>query len=65
MALSLPALISVIMFIFMPESPKFLMTQGKYEEALKVFQMVHRINSGKSNCYPVSNSILYVNKENF
>lgn len=38
----------------MPESPKFLMTQGKNNEALEVFRTVHRINSGTNACYPVS-----------
>lgn len=44
----------------MPESPKFLMTQGKNGKALHVFQMVHRINSGHNN-YPVSKLKINVN----
>ncbi|CAG9854816.1 unnamed protein product [Phyllotreta striolata] len=45
---SVPPLMTAIMFSFMPESPKFLMSIGKNEEALKVFQTVYSLNTGKS-----------------
>lgn len=38
----------------MPESPKFLMTAGRNEEALKIFKKVYKINSGKpSDSYQI------------
>ncbi|RZB39871.1 Sugar tr and/or MFS 1 domain containing protein [Asbolus verrucosus] len=45
---AIPSLISGILFIFMPESPKFLMTVGRNKEALAVFKQVFSINTGKS-----------------
>lgn len=34
--------------MFLPESPKFLMTVGRNKEALEVFQKVYTLNTGKS-----------------
>lgn len=40
--------------IFMPESPKFLMTTGRNKEALDIFRMVYSINTGRPKSdYPV------------
>lgn len=50
-----PAILTSIAFIFLPESPKFLMTSGKTAEALKVFKEVYRINTGRRpSSFPVS-----------
>nr|XP_023013423.1 synaptic vesicle glycoprotein 2B-like [Leptinotarsa decemlineata] len=39
---------------FEPESPKFLMTNGRNEEALKVFKIAYRMNTGKpEESYPI------------
>ncbi|XP_023013525.2 synaptic vesicle glycoprotein 2B [Leptinotarsa decemlineata] len=39
---------------FAPESPKFLMTSGRNEEALRVFRMAYSMNTGKSvESYPI------------
>ncbi|CAH1126950.1 unnamed protein product [Ceutorhynchus assimilis] len=47
-------LTSAIAFIFLPESPKFLMTTGKNEEALKIFRKIYRMNTGNpEDTYPV------------
>lgn len=41
--------------IFFPESPKFLMSQGRNDEALRVFQTIFQINTGRLRAdYPVS-----------
>lgn len=40
-------IISGILYMFLPESPKFLMSMGKNREALAVMQNVYAINSGK------------------
>lgn len=38
-----------------PESPKFLMTMGRNEEALKVFRKVYAMNTGNDpDTFPVS-----------
>lgn len=40
---------------FGPESPKFLVAQGKHDEALRVLQNIYAGNKGKSpEDYPVS-----------
>lgn len=47
-------LVSGIAFMFLPESPKFLMTTGQNEKALKVFRKIYRLNTGKpEDTYPV------------
>ncbi|XP_018562439.1 synaptic vesicle glycoprotein 2B-like [Anoplophora glabripennis] len=52
--LSLSPITSGIAFLFMPESPKFLMSTGRNAEALRVFQKIYRINKGKSaDTYPI------------
>ncbi|XP_018562441.1 synaptic vesicle glycoprotein 2B-like [Anoplophora glabripennis] len=64
---SLPALISGIAFIFLPESPKFLMTMGRNEKALQVFRKVYRMNTGKpESTFPVKELVdeTKVTKEN-
>ncbi|XP_059617779.1 synaptic vesicle glycoprotein 2B-like [Phlebotomus argentipes] len=41
----------------LPESPKFLMSRGRCEEALRVLQTIYRRNTGKhADTYPVSDS---------
>ncbi|XP_023021415.2 synaptic vesicle 2-related protein [Leptinotarsa decemlineata] len=58
MVSALPALASGLAFIFLPESPKFLMAMGKNEEALEVFQRVYRINTGRPmETYPIKNLV--------
>nr|XP_003705033.1 PREDICTED: synaptic vesicle glycoprotein 2B-like [Megachile rotundata] len=43
-----PTLFGLICLSLFPESPKFLMTQGRTEEALQVFRKIYRINHGRS-----------------
>jgi VNT family MFS transporter (synaptic vesicle glycoprotein 2) len=51
---AVPSLLSGIIFLFMPESPRFLMTVGRNEEALAVFKQVYTLNTGKSKAdFPV------------
>lgn len=42
------------MLWFLPETPKFLISQKKFEEARSVFQQVYRVNTGRPDyTYPV------------
>ncbi|CAH0554053.1 unnamed protein product [Brassicogethes aeneus] len=51
---AVPALISGVCFMFMPETPKFLMTTGNNQKALEIFQKVYSLNTGKPmDTYPV------------
>ncbi|KAJ8972609.1 hypothetical protein NQ314_000100 [Rhamnusium bicolor] len=64
---SLPALISSIAFIFLPESPKFLMTVGRNEKALQVFRKVYSMNTGKpEDTFPIKELVeeTKINNEN-
>lgn len=50
-----PCLVAGISVAFLPESPKFLMSRGHNEQAMKVFRQIYSINTGKDpNSYPVS-----------
>ncbi|XP_075230665.1 synaptic vesicle glycoprotein 2B-like isoform X2 [Lycorma delicatula] len=51
---TLPSIMAAILTAFCVESPKFLMSQGRKEEALKVFRRIYEINTGKpADTYPV------------
>ena len=52
----LPALAVCLALLFMPESPRFLLSKGLENEALKVFQMIFRQNTGAvyGSDYPVT-----------
>ncbi|XP_068153690.1 synaptic vesicle glycoprotein 2C-like [Drosophila tropicalis] len=50
----LPSLFSGLIFIVMPESPRYLMAHGRNEEALKTFQLIYVWNTRKSKeTYPI------------
>jgi len=52
---SLVPLTSAVAFLFLPESPKFLMSTGKNEEALLVFRKMYSMNTGlNADTFPVS-----------
>ncbi|XP_037954979.1 synaptic vesicle glycoprotein 2C-like [Teleopsis dalmanni] len=51
----LPSLISGLLITILPESPKFLMSQGRNAEALRVFQKMYRFNTRKpKSTYPIT-----------
>ncbi|XP_043791118.1 synaptic vesicle glycoprotein 2B-like isoform X1 [Apis laboriosa] len=53
-ACSIPILIGVVCLFMFPESPKFLMSQDRMDDALKVFQRIYSINTGKpEEEYPI------------
>ncbi|XP_050069564.1 synaptic vesicle glycoprotein 2B-like [Anopheles maculipalpis] len=43
---TLPAFLNGIAFCFCPESPKFLVSRGRNEEALEILKKVYRLNKG-------------------
>ena len=43
----LPGFISFIILCFLPESPKFVLSQGKQAEAYRIIQRMNRMNNGK------------------
>ncbi|KAK9884628.1 hypothetical protein WA026_007468 [Henosepilachna vigintioctopunctata] len=45
---ALPSLLFAVLIYLLPESPKFLMTQGKYQEALEILKSMFSINKGMS-----------------
>lgn len=46
---SLPGLLSFLILCFLPESPKFVLGQGKHEETYRILQKMNRINNGKES----------------
>lgn len=55
---ALPSLLCGFAYIFMPETPKFLMAKGETEKAMQVFSWVYSLNTGKpQDSYPVSDQI--------
>ncbi|CAO1431496.1 unnamed protein product [Diamesa tonsa] len=53
MACSLPSLISGFAVMLLPESPKFLMSRGHNDAAMKVFNHIHKVNNGNNVEYSV------------
>ncbi|CAG9815294.1 unnamed protein product [Phaedon cochleariae] len=57
---SLPSLLFAILAWFLPESPKYLLTQGKNEEALTILKKMFSLNTGKkSDEYPVASILSF------
>lgn len=52
---AIPSFMAGLMYILLPESPKFLMTVGNNEKALKTFKQIYKCNKGRSSkCdYPI------------
>ncbi|XP_058059675.1 uncharacterized protein LOC131210441 [Anopheles bellator] len=49
----LPGVLSGTCVLFLPESPKFLMSKGQNEQALNVFRWLHAINTGGRQDFPI------------
>lgn len=56
---ALPSFVVAALLFFLPESPKFLLSKGRNEEAMEIFRKIYHINTGndKDN-YPVKHLIL-------
>ncbi|CAG9772484.1 unnamed protein product [Ceutorhynchus assimilis] len=56
---ALPSLIVSAMLSILPESPKFLLAQGKHDETLQILTKMFVVNTGKkAHEYPVSTIVL-------
>lgn len=52
--MSLPSFIVAGLLFLLPESPKFLISSGRHDDALEVFKGIYLMNTGKSKEeYPV------------
>lgn len=55
---ALPSLVSGTAIIFMPESPKFLMSMGANDKAMEVFRKVYTLNTGNPiDSYPIKSLV--------
>ncbi|XP_063383439.1 synaptic vesicle glycoprotein 2B [Cydia fagiglandana] len=54
LVMSLPSFVVAALLFLLPESPKFLISTGRHEDALEVFRGIYVMNTGKSkDQYPV------------
>ncbi|XP_071448211.1 synaptic vesicle glycoprotein 2C-like [Hetaerina americana] len=49
----IPSVLNACLLCMLPETPKFLMSKNKLDEAYMVFQKIHRYNKGKKQEYEV------------
>ncbi|XP_069675521.1 synaptic vesicle glycoprotein 2A-like isoform X2 [Periplaneta americana] len=57
-ACAVPSFIAGCFLLFFDESPKFLMSQGRREEALNVFKRIYSLNTGKHpDTFPVKSLV--------
>lgn len=56
---ALPSFIVGILLMYLPESPKFLLSCGRFEEALAIFRGIYVTNTGKdASTYPVKELLI-------
>ncbi|KAI0209926.1 Synaptic vesicle glycoprotein 2C [Lamellibrachia satsuma] len=60
---TLPSLTSALMFVLMPESPKFLMQKGEEQRAMEVFQRMYRGNKPRHSSFHVNRLEVAINSK--
>lgn len=51
---AMPSFLVAALLFYLPESPKFLIMQGRHEKALTILQTIYATNTGRpKECYPV------------
>ncbi|XP_013140295.1 PREDICTED: synaptic vesicle glycoprotein 2C-like, partial [Papilio polytes] len=61
LVMSLPSFLVAALLFLLPESPKFLITTGRHEDALEVFKGIYLMNTGRSKEeYPVKQLLVDV-----
>lgn len=56
---ALPSFIVAALLFLLPESPKFLLSKGRNEEAMEIFRNIYHINTGNNkDNYPVKHLII-------
>ncbi|KAJ2949542.1 hypothetical protein O0L34_g15462 [Tuta absoluta] len=59
LVMSLPSFIVAALLFLLPESPKFLISTGRHEDAMEVFRGIYMMNTGKSKEeYPVKQLLI-------
>lgn len=54
LVMSLPSFVVAVLLLLLPESPKFLISKGRHDDALEVFRGIYLMNTGRSKeLYPV------------
>ncbi|XP_041980931.1 synaptic vesicle glycoprotein 2B-like isoform X2 [Aricia agestis] len=61
LVMSLPSFLVAALLFLLPESPKFLISTGRHDEALEVFKGIYMMNTGRSKEeYPVQQILMDV-----
>uniref|UniRef100_A0A336N2T7 CSON011713 protein n=1 Tax=Culicoides sonorensis TaxID=179676 RepID=A0A336N2T7_CULSO len=59
MICSLPSFLVAALLLYLPESPKFMLSRGKTDRALDIFKRIYKINTGNPvEDYPVQGLII-------
>lgn len=59
MVCSIPSFLVAVLLLYLPESPKFLLSQGRMEDALAIFRGIYVTNTGKpADQYPVKELLI-------
>lgn len=59
MICALPSFLVAALLLYLPESPKFVLSRGKPEKALGIFQWIYKVNTGNPMAeYPVQGLII-------